>query len=156
MSEKEFDYWENRELKIQFLERDKSCVYCNKELDIKNGTIDHVIPVSMGGKKTLSNLVLSCRACNESKGTLLPVYFIFRFHIKSKDTIVWKLEFENKKKIKIELPSIFHVSVIKHVIENDLGHDNLIKARPYTKCGKKLFFNPMSQTYCERKKNESK
>jgi len=29
--------------------------------------IDHIIPISKGGKTELSNLVLACESCNESK-----------------------------------------------------------------------------------------
>lgn len=31
--------------------------------------IEHVVPVSAGGKTTFRNIVPSCRACNVSKGT---------------------------------------------------------------------------------------
>jgi 5-methylcytosine-specific restriction endonuclease McrA len=30
--------------------------------------IDHIIPVSRGGKNNLENLVLSCQSCNSKKG----------------------------------------------------------------------------------------
>ena len=45
------------------------CVYCksNKEL-----TIDHVIPVSRGGKSTFENCVAACRPCNNKKGNRTP------------------------------------------------------------------------------------
>jgi 5-methylcytosine-specific restriction endonuclease McrA len=45
------------------------CVYCktNKEL-----TIDHVIPVSRGGKSTFENCVTACKPCNNKKGSRTP------------------------------------------------------------------------------------
>lgn len=45
------------------------CVYCksNKEL-----TIDHVIPVSRGGKNSFENCVTACRPCNNKKGSRTP------------------------------------------------------------------------------------
>lgn len=34
----------------------------------KEFSIDHIIPISRGGKSVPSNLVLSCRSCNAKKG----------------------------------------------------------------------------------------
>jgi len=31
-------------------------------------TIDHIIPIAVGGPTTLDNLCLACRSCNEAKG----------------------------------------------------------------------------------------
>lgn len=43
-----------------------SCVYCNKSL--QNGAmIDHIIPLSIGGKNEYSNMVLVCPSCNSLK-----------------------------------------------------------------------------------------
>lgn len=51
--------------------RDKfKCVYCGKSSN--RLTIDHVIPVSKGGKTTFDNCVTSCRVCNSKKGNRLP------------------------------------------------------------------------------------
>ena len=36
--------------------------------DIRDACIDHIVPLSHGGKYTLSNLRLVCRACNEEHG----------------------------------------------------------------------------------------
>lgn len=64
------------------LDRDKTCVYCGKDIDDKTGTVDHVIPVARGGSFELDNLVGSCKTCNEAKGDKLPTDFIFSQHIK--------------------------------------------------------------------------
>ena len=53
--------------------RDKGqCQYCDKNLTIKDCTIDHVIPKSKGGKHTWTNVVIACRKCNQKKGSKLP------------------------------------------------------------------------------------
>jgi len=44
------------------------CQYCGKHLNIKDATLDHVIPRSMGGQKVWTNIVLSCYGCNQKKG----------------------------------------------------------------------------------------
>lgn len=55
-----------RELLIKIWDRDgEACRYCGKNQ--KPFHIDHVIPVSRGGKNTLENLVVSCEKCNTTK-----------------------------------------------------------------------------------------
>ena len=41
------------------------CVYCGEKKE--KLAIDHVIPVSQGGKTDLSNMVLACEPCNHEK-----------------------------------------------------------------------------------------
>lgn len=45
---------------------DYRCAYCDKQLGQKV-TIDHVIPVSRGGKHSIDNVVPACRSCNSKK-----------------------------------------------------------------------------------------
>lgn len=50
--------------------RDKGrCVYCNKDLNFKEATLDHIVPRSKGGQNTWENLVCCCKNCNHSKGS---------------------------------------------------------------------------------------
>ena len=35
-------------------------------------TVDHVLPKSRGGKKSWTNLVASCKKCNQKKGCRTP------------------------------------------------------------------------------------
>lgn len=54
--------------------RDKyECAYCGQSVgrDLKL-TIDHVVPISRGGKSTFENCVTSCFTCNNKKRNLLP------------------------------------------------------------------------------------
>jgi 5-methylcytosine-specific restriction endonuclease McrA len=44
------------------------CFYCEEELTKDNRSIDHVIPLAIGGAHELFNLVPSCIPCNSSKG----------------------------------------------------------------------------------------
>jgi len=41
------------------------CAYCDKEAKL---TLDHVIPLSKGGKHSKDNVVPACEHCNKSKG----------------------------------------------------------------------------------------
>lgn len=47
------------------------CRYCAAVLSPRTATIDHVIPLSRGGRNTHSNRVLACAACNRAKGALM-------------------------------------------------------------------------------------
>jgi len=50
-----------------------TCWYCGLQVGFKNLTMDHVIPLSRGGRSTKDNLVPCCKACNTKKKTSLPV-----------------------------------------------------------------------------------
>lgn len=41
------------------------CEICGSREDI---TVDHIVPISKGGKSTYANTRLLCRACNSRKG----------------------------------------------------------------------------------------
>jgi len=51
-----------------FLRDNYTCQYCAKELTPTQCTIDHVMPVSKGGKTTWHNVVTACTDCNNNKG----------------------------------------------------------------------------------------
>jgi 5-methylcytosine-specific restriction endonuclease McrA len=46
------------------------CAYCG--IESKSLTIDHVIPLSRGGKSNFENCVAACKGCNAKKGNKLP------------------------------------------------------------------------------------
>lgn len=48
------------------------CAYCGK----KGEEVEHLVPRSRGGSNRISNLVLSCRKCNEKKGSLTLEEFL--------------------------------------------------------------------------------
>ena len=51
-----------------FLRDSYACQYCGEEVTNKTATLDHVLPVSHGGKTTFENCVCACSKCNASKG----------------------------------------------------------------------------------------
>jgi hypothetical protein len=50
-----------------------SCVYCGSKDNLE---IDHIIPISYGGKGTDDNLVSACRDCNTSKNNHNILHFL--------------------------------------------------------------------------------
>ena len=50
-----------------------TCWYCGLQVGFKNLTMDHVIPLTRGGRSTKDNLVPCCKECNNKKKSSLPV-----------------------------------------------------------------------------------
>ena len=70
--------WRNKNV---FVRDDFTCMYCGKtNLEGKDLTVDHIVPVSKGGKDTYENTVTACRACNVYKADRsmedMDMYFI--------------------------------------------------------------------------------
>ena len=49
------------------------CYYCRQDVDPRELTMDHVVPLIRGGKSTKGNLVPACKDCNNRKKHLLPI-----------------------------------------------------------------------------------
>ena len=60
--------WESMRFRIApliFKEHGEQCLECGKQ---HNLTIDHIIPIAMGGTNELKNLQPLCKSCNSRKG----------------------------------------------------------------------------------------
>lgn len=76
-----------------FLRDDRSCQYCGASLTLNTFTMDHVLPISKGGKTTFENIVTSCNPCNAKKGNnhkIVP-------KIKPRKPDYWELVNKRKK-----------------------------------------------------------
>ncbi|MGW2633794.1 HNH endonuclease [Streptomyces chattanoogensis] len=51
--------------RAEILARWAGCAYCNGPAE----ELDHVLPLSRGGRDVAANIVAACRACNASKYT---------------------------------------------------------------------------------------
>ena len=49
------------------------CYYCGKAYPPKTLTMDHIVPLSRGGKSTKGNVVPACKVCNNKKKYMLPM-----------------------------------------------------------------------------------
>ncbi len=63
---RESQWWKRRLAK-------EVCYYCGRSTSCKELTMDHIVPISRGGKSTKSNLVPACKECNNKKKQLLPM-----------------------------------------------------------------------------------
>ncbi len=48
------------------------CHYCGGQTPPKTLTMDHVVPISRGGRSTKGNVVPACKTCNTKKKQMLP------------------------------------------------------------------------------------
>lgn len=87
------------ERKIIYDRSDGHCALCGQQLSLENMTLDHIVPVSMGGKDDLDNLQVSCYACNQFKSNILPDDFMDRI-IK---IFLYQMEKNCGKSVKLKL-----------------------------------------------------
>jgi hypothetical protein len=57
-----------REMRLEVFERDDfTCQFCGTKLSPELLTIDHLIPISLGGHDEMTNYISCCSTCNQSK-----------------------------------------------------------------------------------------
>lgn len=56
------------------------CHYCEQKFSPKELTMDHVVPLSRGGKSSKNNTVASCKECNNKKKYYTPSELIIMDH----------------------------------------------------------------------------
>ncbi len=49
------------------------CHWCGQNVPAKELTMDHIVPISRGGKSAKNNVVAACKTCNTKKKQLLPM-----------------------------------------------------------------------------------
>lgn len=59
------------------------CMYCGVEMGKAQLTIDHFIPIELGGENNQSNYLSACRRCNKDKGSEDPKVFCERRQVGS-------------------------------------------------------------------------
>lgn len=74
-----------KQIQALFAAFDGKCIYCGTSEDEAGRPhhVDHLVPVSAGGRHHISNLVLSCASCNSSKGNK-P---FFQFYLEKQNKI---------------------------------------------------------------------
>jgi len=54
------------------------CHYCGGKFEREDLTMDHIVPVSRGGRSNRGNIVASCKQCNSAKKYLTPVEILMK------------------------------------------------------------------------------
>ncbi len=49
------------------------CHYCGRKFPPEELTMDHIVPITRGGKSARGNVAPACKECNNRKKYLLPV-----------------------------------------------------------------------------------
>ncbi len=49
------------------------CGYCGRPTPPRELTMDHIVPISRGGRSTKGNVIPACKTCNTKKKQLLPM-----------------------------------------------------------------------------------
>ena len=49
------------------------CYYCGRSVPSSGLTMDHIVPMSRGGRSTKGNVVTACKPCNNKKKYMLPI-----------------------------------------------------------------------------------
>ena len=64
----------NNTIKLRLLwENGKRCAICGKMIEnIDDLTVDHIVPISKGGKREIENCQLAHKACNCKKSDIMP------------------------------------------------------------------------------------
>jgi 5-methylcytosine-specific restriction enzyme A len=58
--------------------QDGVCHYCGGKFESEELTMDHIVPISRGGKSVKGNIVISCKTCNTNKKYYTPAELILR------------------------------------------------------------------------------
>lgn len=104
--------YEKRKTTVRFSKnnvflRDKfNCQYCGVSVSKASATLDHVLPVSHGGKTTFENCVTACGPCNAQKGNNKKI----------------------KPRIKPYKPNYYSLVENRRVLDWKLGHPKIGRA----------------------------
>ena len=60
-------------------ETDRCCIYCGTPLAVQAVTYDHIVPRSVGGSRSIDNIVTACSSCNGAKDNLTVDEFVATF-----------------------------------------------------------------------------
>ncbi len=115
------------------------CAYCLKQMRLSFShepsggnlaTIDHVTPVSRGGRTTWSNIILCCSKCNNNKGSrgmkpkILPLYSIENVGVTTGKVIyensfvtkIFEILYGATESYAVQTPLTFSVDMVESVI----------------------------------------
>lgn len=51
-------------------EKYDTCLYCGKKLSLHERTLDHIVPLDLGGEDIEENMAVACKTCNQDKSNI--------------------------------------------------------------------------------------
>lgn len=98
-SKKKRKIYSSEDRKIIYNKSNGCCELCGKRLLFQDMTLDHIVPLSMGGKDEMENLQSSCSLCNQFKSNVLPdkfmekisQIFMYQMQLQNGDSLRWKI-----------------------------------------------------------------
>lgn len=103
----------NREVIYEFLHKEtgSKCPCCAKRVEVSEVTLDHIRPISKGGRDTLENLTGLCRQCNQDKGNIPIIDYLLQREFLALPPRLLKMAYkeqeEAEKKLKKVRGSVF-------------------------------------------------
>ena len=82
--------------KMLYHQFDGRCQLCGKKLTLENMTLDHIIPLDLGGEDELSNIQIACASCNTNRVTNI---FMYQMDKKRKGNFMWEISSAILRKI---------------------------------------------------------
>lgn len=91
--------YSDEERKIIYNKSGGRCELCGQRLLFKDMTLDHIMPLSMGGEDCMGNLQTACYACNQFKLNILSddfmdrivKIFLYQMEKRYKNNVKWKV-----------------------------------------------------------------
>jgi len=96
------------------------CYYCNKILLDNEITIDHLIPLSRGGKTTLDNLRIACKKCNNEKGNMTEQEYYT--YLKNKNKIACNIN----NNIRLKIKTCQHIKLKHYDVDTYMNIENIV------------------------------
>lgn len=86
------------------------CAHCGRHLNLtRNGTIDHIFPLSKGGKNDEFNLIALCKDCNEKKSNYIYEFGYYEDQILPEYRLLYE--------------SYFNTVIVNHRMNSILPYD---------------------------------
>lgn len=81
-------------------QQSSNCCFCGIPLTLETATLEHIIPISLGGTDGYHNLTISCQECNSDRGTIYFLdYYLFKCGILKEKPIDKHLAEKKEKRI---------------------------------------------------------
>jgi hypothetical protein len=76
------------------------CIYCGVKMGDRLMTIDHFIPLELGGKNDVTNYLTACKKCNKDKGSQDPKEWILSKEWEAENLYQHLVEYLERRVIK--------------------------------------------------------